>query len=113
MFFDPKEWTMNANGDMMFNVRTFKTIRKRLWKDKTQEGSAGDFYYFSFHDLNASQAIAFLFSSVDDAQLVHPQSSSMNWSFDMVDYDMWNELNVDFQNGLSEKVSGFDEESNF
>lgn len=111
MFFDPNEWVLNANGDMLFNVRTFKTIRKRTWHDNAATDGSGDFLYFSFHELNASQAVAFLFSSQEDAQTVHPQSVQNKYSFDMVDYAMWNELNVDFQNGLSEKVSGFDEDT--
>lgn len=113
MFFNPKEWTMNANKDMMFNVRTFKTIRKRMWHDASIPNGHGDFWYFSFHDLNASQAIAFLFSSEANATAVHPKSVTMNWSFDMVDYKMWNELNIDFQNGLPENFSDFYEDPEF
>ena len=113
MFFDPNEWTLNVNGDLMFNVKTYKTIRKRMWHDKTKPDSSGDFCYFSFHDLNASQAVAFLFSSKEDAATVHPQSVNNNWSFDMADYAMWNELNIDFQNGISDKFSGFDEENQY
>lgn len=99
MFFDPNEWTMNASADMMFDVRTFRTIRKRTWHDNSKPDGSGDFFYFSFHELNAAQAVAFLFSSREDAQTVHPQSCSKNWNFDMVDCAMWNELNLNFQRG--------------
>ena len=113
MFFNPKEWTMNSEMDMMFNIRTFKTIRKRIWHDNEVQDGSNDFVYFSFHELNASQAVAFLFSSQEDAETAHPQSVSNKYSFDMVDYGMWNELNVDFQNGLQEKTSGYDEDFSY
>ena len=109
MMFDPNEWTMNAQMDMMFNVRTFKTIRKRVWHDNFATDNSNDFLYFSFHELNTSQAVAFLFSSYEDAQMVHPQSVNNKHSFDMVDYSMWNELNVDFQNGISNRAETFSE----
>ena len=111
MFFDPKDWIMNSDMDMMFNVRTFKTIRKRIWHDNSKSDGSADFFYFSFHELNASQAVAFLFSSQDDAEAAHPQSAYNKYSFDMVDYAMWNELNLNFQHGIQENPGGFDEEA--
>lgn len=100
MFFDFNEWTMNATQDMMFNTKTYRTIRKRIWHDNSAPDGSNDFMYFSFHDLNASQAIAFLFDSADDAKLVHPQSVGNRWTFDMVDFSMWNELNILFKDGI-------------
>lgn len=100
MFFDPNEWTLNANMDMLFNVKTYRTIRKRTWRDNAKPDGSNDFNYFSFHDLNASQTVAFLFSSQEDAELVHSASVKNNWNFNMVDFQMWNELNVSFQNGI-------------
>ena len=105
MFFNPNEWTLTANMDLLFNTKSYKTIRKRTWHGNSKSDSSGDFSYFSFHDLNASQAIAFLFSSQADAEKVHPASVKNNWNFDLVDYAMWNELNVTFQNGI-ERFNG-------
>lgn len=107
MFFNLNEWTMNAPMDMMFNVRTYKTIRKRVWHDNSAPDNSNDFLYFSFHELNAAQAVAFLFSSQEDVQTVHPQSVNNKHSFDIVDYAMWNELNLDFQNGIDRYDSGY------
>ena len=106
MFFDPKEWCLNSEGDMMFNIKTFRTIRRRSWHNNEKPDNSDDFLFFSFHDLNSSQAIAFLFSSEKDAKLVHPQSAGTKYSFDMVDFKMWDELNRDFLNGLPDE-SGF------
>ena len=100
MFFNSKEWVMNASKNMMFNLKTYRTVRKRVWHDNSKTDGSEDFYYFSFHELNASQAVAFLFSSEEDARLVHPQSTESKFNFDMVDFSVWRELDVYFRNGL-------------
>jgi len=100
MFFNPKNWCMNTTEDMMFNIKTYKTIRKRVWHDNTKPDNKNDFFYFSFHELNASQAVAFLFASNEDAKMVHQQSANTKHNFDMVDFEMWAELNRCFLNGL-------------
>lgn len=100
MFFNPNEWVLNANMDLLFNTKNYKTIRKRTWHNNSKPDGSDDFSYFSFHDLNASQAIAFLFSSQEDAEKVHSASVKNNWNFDLIDYAMWHELNVTFQNGI-------------
>ena len=102
MFFDLNEWCMNATQDMMFNTKTFRTIRRRIWHDNTKTDGSGDFFFFSFHELNASQAVAFLFASYEDAATVHPQSVENKYNFDMIDYQMWNELNINFNNGITD-----------
>ena len=103
MLFDASEWVMNATGDMLFNVHTYKTIRKRIWHDNSRPDTTDDFSYFSFHELNAAQAVAFLFPSEKDAKTVHAASCSNNWNFDMVDYQMWILLDRIFKNGLADE----------
>ena len=98
--FNANEWCLNTNGDMLFNVNTFKTIRKKTWKDYEKSDGSNDFSYFSFHDLNAAQPVAFIFAQREDAVKVHKQTVDNNFTFDMVDCDMWNELNRTFLNGV-------------
>lgn len=99
-FFNPNEWCLNSKGDMMFNINTYKTIRCRMWIDKTNAVEPDNFRYFSFHDLNSSQAIGFLFADMEDAAKVHKQSVGNNFNFDMVDIEMWTELDNIFTNGF-------------
>ena len=105
MFFESKDWVMNASKDMMFNLKTYRTIRKRIWHDNSKTDGSADFFYFSFHELNASQAVAFLFSSEDDARTVHPQSVENKFNFDMIDLSAWKELEIYFRNGLPDVQS--------
>ena len=101
MIFNSNEWCLNLNLDLIFNINTYKTIRKRIWHDKNVKNSnENTFIYFSLHELNNSQPVAYLFSSIEDANIIHPNSSNNNFSIDLVDYQIWNEIKIFFQHGL-------------
>ena len=103
MIFNSNEWCLNLNLDLIFNINTYKTIRKRIWHDKNVKNSnENTFIYFSLHELNNSQPVAYLFSSIEDANIIHPNSSNNNFSIDLVDYQIWNEIKIFFQHGFCE-----------